>query len=119
MNRENIIASFANAVSEVEENHFEGTYHWHLGSDDNGNDWAIVMAYMDYNDNGNEELCAKLAYQPSNSIMQCDYDIDWLMPYDEESGEVWYTELPVYSADNAEEIVNWMLNYYYEFNKSE
>jgi len=51
--------------------------------------------------------------------MQCDYDIDWLMPYDEESGEVWYTELPVYSADNAEEIVNWMLNYYYEFNKSE
>jgi len=56
MNRENIIASFANAVSEVEENHFEGTYHWHLGSDDNGNDWAIVMAYMDYNDNGNEEL---------------------------------------------------------------
>ena len=26
-------------------------------------------------------LEAKLGYQPDNSIMQCDYDIDWLMPY--------------------------------------
>ena len=48
----------------------------------NGNRWAIVIAYMDYNDNDEWELYGKVAYQPSNSGMQ-EYDIDWVMPYNE------------------------------------
>lgn len=115
MNKESIITAFANAVKDMEVNHFNGTYHWHLDTDDNGNDWAIVMAYMDYDGDGNEKLYAKMAYQPSNSIMQCDYDIDWLMPYDNETGEVWDTEVAVYSADYAEEIVNWLIRNYEEY----
>ena len=95
MNKENLTAAFANAVKDMQATHFEGTYHWYLSTDDKGNDWAIVMSYMDYDDDGNESLYAKLAYQPSNSIMQCDYDIDWLMPYDEETGELYDTELSV------------------------
>lgn len=117
MNKENLATAFANAVKEIQDTHFEGTYHWHLDSDDNGNDWAIVMAYMDYDGDGNEKLYAKLAYQPSNSIMQCDYDVDWLMPYDEETGEVWDTEQMVYSAEYAEELVNWLLKAYEEYKK--
>lgn len=111
MNKENIITAFANAVNDMTATHFDGTYHWHLHTDDNNNDWAIVMSYMDYDGNGNEELYAKLAYQPSNSIMQCDYDIDWLMPYDEETGEVFFTELSVDSS-NAKSVVEWLLRCY-------
>lgn len=111
MNKENLVAAFANAISEMEQSHFIGTYHWYLDTDDNDNDWAIVMSYMDYDGDG-ESLYAKLAYQPSNSIMQCDYDIDWLMPYDEITGEVWHTELYVGSPDDAEMIIGWLLDCY-------
>ena len=44
--------------------------------------------------------------------MQCDYEIDWLMPYDEETMEVDNTETPIYSNDNLEEIVDWLLKCY-------
>ena len=115
MNKENLIAAFANAVKDMTATHFDGTFHWHLDTDENGNDWAIVMSYMDYDSDGNDRLYAKLAYQPSNSIMQCDYDIDWMMPYDETTGEVWDTEVSVYSADYAEKIVNWLLRSYEEY----
>jgi len=111
MNNETIITAFANAVKDMEATHFEGTYHWYLDSDDNGNDWAIVMAYMDHDGDGYERLYAKVAYQPSNSIMQCDYDIDWIMPYDEETGEVWDTKVSVDSS-NAKSVVEWLLDNY-------
>lgn len=117
MNKENIITAFANAVKDMEATHFDGTYHRHLDTDDNGNDWAIVMAYMDYDGDG-ESLYAKMAYQPSNSIMQCDYDIDWLIPYDEKTGEVWDTELSVDSS-NAESVINWLLDYYEEYKEAQ
>lgn len=42
--------------------------------------WAICAAWMDYDDDGNNVVHAKIAYQPVNSLMQCDYDIDWIMP---------------------------------------
>lgn len=112
MNKENIINAFVNAVKDMTATHFDGTYHWHLNTDENNNDWAIVMAYMDYDGDG-DCLYAKLAYQPSNSIMQCDYDVDWLMPYDENTGEVWDTEMSV-DLNNAEYAVAWLLEQYDE-----
>lgn len=113
MNNKNIAAAFAHAVKDMEATHYNGTCHLHLGTDDNNNDWAIVMAYMDYDGDG-ERLYAKLAYQPSNSIMQCDYDLDWIMPYDENTGDVWDTEIEVCSPDDAESIVDWLLRNYEE-----
>ena len=112
MNKENLVTAFASTVKNIESG-FDGTYHWHLDCDDDGNDWAIVMASMDYDGDG-ESLYAKLAYQPSNSIMQCDYDIDWLMPYDEETGEVWDTELYVDSY-NAVSAMEWLLDAYEDY----
>ena len=108
MSKEVIINAFINAVAEMEINHYDGTYHWHLATDDNNNDWAIVMAYMDYDDDDNEHLYAKIAYQPNNSLMQCDYDIDWLMPYDKKTGDICDTELPVNSS-SAKEDIEWLL----------
>ena len=83
-----------------------GTYFWNLDTDNNGNNWAIVLGF-DSEDN----ICVKLAYQPNNSIMQCDYDIDWLTPYDEESGEVDDNELCIEDRVTEEEI-GWLLDCY-------
>lgn len=114
MNVEKLINEFANAVDEMNETHFGGTYYWRIDTDDDGNNWAIVLSYQDYDGDG-EKLYSKLAYQPSNSIMQCDYDIDWLMPYDKDTGEVYDTELSVYSSADAKEAVTWLLDCYYEY----
>ena len=70
----------------------------------NGNRWAIALSWI------NEyELYAKIAYQPSNSIMQCDYDIDWLMPYDEGSGCVNDTEILIHNKEFDEVYADWLL----------
>ena len=113
MNTEKLIKNFSNAVIEMSESDFCGTYYWYLGTDNNRNDWAIVLGYQDYDGDGNK-LYAKLAFQPSNSIMQCDYDIDWLMPYDKDTGEVYDNEMSVYSSEDAKEIVTWLLKCYEE-----
>lgn len=39
---------------------------------------------------GDYRVCTKLAY--NDSALQCDYDVDWVMPFDEESGDVDDTE---------------------------
>ena len=51
-----------------------------------------------------------------NSIMQ-DYDIDWLMPYDEKSGEVYDNEVSIYSDTNLEDVVIWLLKCYESYLK--
>lgn len=117
MNRETLITEFTAAVREMSMSHFPGTYHWPLEERD-GNDWAIVLGWSPgfeedgtkYTD-GTYGLCAKVAYQPSNSMLQCDYDVDWLMPYDE-SGEVYDTEISI--SDDTESIVDWLLKTYHE-----
>ena len=98
----------------------EGTYYWKLDVDSNGNQWAIVLGWQDgYEEDetddctdGTWRLCAKLAYQPVNSMMQCDYDIDWLMPYNEETGEVDDNELSIYPDSDASKIIDWLLKCY-------
>lgn len=67
-----------------------------LLTDDNDNDWYILMGWsggFDESDNskwqsGTWKICTEIGYQPSNCIMQCDLDVDFLMPYNEETGEV-------------------------------
>lgn len=93
------------------QNH-DGTWFTDLGYY-NGNRWAIAIAWMDYDGDDNWRLYGKVAYQPSNSIMQCDYDIDWTMPYDEESGEVNDTETLITSEESAK----WLLGLWQEYRK--
>ena len=80
--------------------------------------WAIVVAWVpgfeevnftddDFSD-GEYRICAKVAYQPTNSLMQ-EYDIDWLMHYDEETGDVDDTETTVGSYDDIDDVINWLI----------
>jgi hypothetical protein len=124
MNKETLIKQFGEAITEMRRTHDNGTYHWNLEVDDNNNQWAIVLGWQDgYEEepeddctDGTWRLCAKLAYQPTNSIMQCDYDIDWLMPYDEETGEVDDNEIPIYPNTDLKEAINWLLDCYHDYN---
>ena len=81
----------------------------------NGKRWALVVAWMDYDDENDWKLYAKLAYQPTNYIMQ-EYDIDWLMPYDAETGEVDNTEL-MFETSVGEADVDWLLEQWERFKK--
>lgn len=110
------IETFTNAVKDMIQ-HKEGCYHWHLGIDNNKNNWAIVLGWENgFEENKDDEasdgtwhLCAKVAYQPNNSIMQCDYNIDWIMPHDEKSNDIWDTDTTVYLIDNHKATLDWLL----------
>lgn len=116
MNRTKLVKEFTEAVKEMCRTNGNGTYYWRLGSDDK-NDWAIVLGWADgFEEDSNDpcmsgtwRICAKLAYQPWNSIMQCDYDIDWFMPYDEETMEVDDNEVSIYPDTDLGDVIDWLL----------
>ena len=118
LTRENLIEGLTKAIEHMKSTHESCTYYWILHKD-NVNTWAIVLGWSDgfEEDSDNEfqdgtyALCAKLAYQPNNSLMQ-EYDIDWTMPYDEETGELNFDEAIVNSVDDAESIIDWLLAMY-------
>lgn len=120
MNKAKLVKEFANAIDNMRTTHENGTYYWILGTDENNNDWAIVLGWADGFEadetddcmDGTWRLCTKLAYQPNNSLMQCGYDIDWLMPYDEENGEVDDNEISIYPNTNIEGTIDWLLKCY-------
>jgi hypothetical protein len=70
---------------------------------------------MDYDNENDWKLYAKLAYQPTNYIMQ-EYDIDWIMPYDAETGEVDDTELMIGTSVNEAD-VDWLLEQWERFQR--
>ena len=120
MTRESLIKDFKRAVKDMRENHYDGTYHWYLHTDENDKDWAIVLGWLSgYEEDeaddcmdGEYRLCAKLAYQSHYSIMQCDYEIDWLLPYNEETGEVDDNELSIYPDTDLEFVIDWLIKCY-------
>lgn len=93
-----------------------------LDTDDKGNNLAIVCGWTDgfedngikdWNEDGECRLYMKFAYQPKTSLMK-EYDIDWLMPYDNVTNEVDDTEMPI--SDNMEDI-KWLLEAYERYIK--
>ena len=127
MNREKMIQEFVNAVEDMKCTKFNGTYYWLLNTDENDNDWAIVLGWADGYDaeeqddctDGTWRLCAKLAYQSNKSIMQCDYDVDWLMPYNAETGDVDDNEVSIYPNTDLADVVDWLLKCYSSYAVSE
>ena len=80
-----------------------GTTRWiPLGTVDD-KDFALVMAYVEH-DEDEYELYAKLAY--NDSYMK-EYDMDWIMPYDPQTGEVWDTEVSVGTGPVSDTDVQW------------
>lgn len=80
------------------------TYYEPLYIDNDRNRWAIVLGYTDYDDPEKFYIYGKVAYQPINSLMQ-EYDIDWTMLYNEETGEVDDMEIRV----DDETDLKWLL----------
>lgn len=73
----------------------------------------MVFAWQDgfgdkYDDSqyhrGEYRICGKLAY--NDSYMK-EYDMDWLMPYDEDTGEVYDTECSFEDMADAEQAALW------------
>ena len=122
MTKQTLTKKFVEAVERMK-TFKDGTYYWILPMDDDKNDWAIVLGYSDGFDekeqdeftDGTWRLCAKFAFQPNNSIMQCDYDTDWLMPYDEETNEVDDRTISIYSSTDLVETVDWLWKQYKEY----
>lgn len=92
------------------------TYINYLPSKDTKNVWAVVSAWLDYDNNGDWRLYSKVAYQPTNSLMQ-EYDIDWLMPVEEKTGFVWDTELAI-APNTIGEDVGWLLREWAKVSKA-
>lgn len=45
------------------------------------------------------KIFGKVAFQSKKNIMQCDYDIDWDMPYNPGTGDVFDTEIEICGAE--------------------
>lgn len=122
MNIQKLTKEFIEAVEEMKTQK-EGVYYWILPIDDDKNDWAIVLGYSNgFDENEQDEftdgtwrLCAKFAYQPNNSMLQCDYNVDWLMPYDEVTGDVDDREVSIYPSTNLIETVDWLWKQYEDY----
>jgi len=74
-----------------------GCCHHLVARTDGGTELCIVVGWLDGFDeaekgtpltDGTWRICAKVAYQHSNNAMQCDFDVDWLMPYNPDTGDV-------------------------------
>ena len=100
-----VVNRIIDTIKEAESDGPSGTtYIVDLDYDDKGNRWAVVLGWVDYDGDGEYKLWGKIAYLPKNSYMK-EYDYDWEMPYDEETGEVWDTEI---SNPDAYDVSWWL-----------
>lgn len=74
---------------------------------------SIVLGWQDGYDKEDDNyysdgyrLCVKVGYQPVNSMMQCDYDVDFNQVYDKETGDVYDTEISLYPDTDFEKIAD-------------
>lgn len=119
MDRDILVKEFAAAVQEMRRTHGCTTYWWWLGEDEENN-WAIVLGWADgFEENPDDEnldgtwrICAKMAFQSKRNIMQCDYDIDWHMPYDKTTGDVDDNEVSIYPCTDLATVIEWLLECY-------
>ena len=76
----------------------QGCYFKQLGTDKYDRKWGIVIGWCAGFDEEEKSLtsdkkyriCTKIAY--NNNALQCDYDVDFTMPYNEETDEVYDTD---------------------------
>ena len=104
-----------------------GCYHWKIANKDNKN-ICIVLGWINNFDeddpdkdkyqDGPWRLAVKVGYQPDNSVMQSDYDVDFNLPYNPETG-VGYDdcEYCIYETTDFDELakdINYMASYVIE-----
>lgn len=102
------------AVKYVDSGKAYPTWHWYLTSDGDYN-YELVLGFgsgfepneNEFTDSNGDGLCLKWARISKRSAMN-DYDIDYEMPYDEKTGDVWDSELPVADYDMTND-VKWLV----------
>lgn len=123
--KEEIKEKLPAAIQDMISDHKPGTYYWRIKEIRN-NVWAIVLGWCDgfevedgnpYVRDDGMGLCIKLAYQPSNSAMQCDYDIDWYMPSD--GADVDDTEVSLDSSADINQLVDWLFEQFDRYDETE
>lgn len=73
-----------------------GCYFKRILTDDEGKTWGVVIGWSDGYDSGKEgfwRICSKIAYQDKHTGMSCDYDMDFTMPYNVDTGDVYDTSV--------------------------
>lgn len=108
MNRKEIVEFFIKSANTERENEDGCTYWWTLDYVDD-KQFAIVMGWQQVDDD--YELCMKLAYLPMNSLMS-EYDIDWIMPYDEDTGQVDDTNSEIGDEQDIANTIDYLLDVY-------
>ena len=83
-----------------------GCIYYPFDTNDGENTWAVVFGFSGgFTENEKDadyyRVCGKVAYQPGNSVMQCDYDTDWFMPYDAGTQEVYDTNTEIVTVDDV------------------
>lgn len=99
----NDLAKFIEKAVNDLKNGGEGTWYKRLGYTINDTELYLVIGlvsgkqfdsedleYYSTDDTGKYIICGKIAV--NDSAMQSDYELDWLMPYNEDSGDVWDTD---------------------------
>lgn len=88
----------------------QGCVHQVLGRTDEGTELCLVIGWADigydleevkkngYEDEGHY-ICSKIGYQHRNNGMQSDFEWDFPMPYNPETGDVWDTDTYVAKGD--------------------
>ena len=101
-----------------------GCYRFHtveMDDKDINKNVSIVLGWTDGFDAKEQDkysddtwrLAVKVGYQPVNSMMQCDYDIDFNQVYDKKTGDVYDTEIVLYENDDFEKVADSIIT---EFN---
>lgn len=95
---------FAAAVSSMLQNEVQqGCAYFKLCNDFYRNIWVIIIGWTE------EGLRAKVAYQAENSIMQYDYDVDWLMPFNASGNDIWDTDMLISDHIGAKRTLEWLM----------
>lgn len=74
--------------------------------------WAIITAWMDYDEDGEWSVYAYIGKQSKKCIMQ-EYGIDWDYPQCPDENELWDTEIPIGSPEDYE----WLIEQFEEMEK--
>lgn len=93
-------------VAEVDGRVYAIVIGWHTVSVDDGPDEAALLYGRQVGHSGiyphksheEQRVAWKVAYQSANNVMQCDFDVDWTMPYRIDTGDVYDTIEEVYEA---------------------
>ena len=95
VNKNKLAEWMADILPELADNEGETAWFKLFRDYDEGRTYSIVMTQRDSEDEerGNE-VVAKVASIADNSGMR-EYDMDFEMPYDKKTGDVWDTEIPI------------------------